>query len=48
MKKNYIYDKAVNCTAYERVEDSVQTVKYKYNDSNQLVKRINCRIWGDK
>ncbi|MEY8410480.1 RHS repeat-associated core domain-containing protein [Lachnospiraceae bacterium 62-26] len=47
---NYTYDKAGNRTVYERVEDGVQTVKYKYtyNDSNQLVKKINCRIWGDK
>lgn len=46
----YTYDKVGNRTYYERVEDGVLKVKYKYeyNDSNQLVKRTDCKIWGDK
>lgn len=46
---NYTYDKAGNRTVYERIEGGVTKVKYKYtyNDSNQLIKRTNAKIWGD-
>ena len=34
---------------YEKIEDGVSKAKYnyKYNDSNQLIKRTNAKIWGD-
>ena len=46
---NYSYDKIGNRTSYERIEDGISKVKfkYKYNDSNQLIKRTNAKIWGD-
>ena len=46
---NYIYDKIGNRTSYEKIEDGVSKAKYnyKYNDSNQLIKRTNAKIWGD-
>ena len=38
-----------NRTSYEKIEDGVSKAKYnyKYNDSNQLIKRTNAKIWGD-
>ena len=46
---NYTYDKIGNRTSYEKIEDGVSKAKcnYKYNDSNQLIKRTNAKIWGD-
>lgn len=46
---NYTYDKVGNRTVYERLENGVTKAKYKYeyNDSNQLVKKKNAKIWGD-
>lgn len=46
---NYSYDKIGNRTSYEKIEDGVSKAKYnyKYNDSNQLIKRTNAKIWGD-
>ena len=34
---------------YEKIEDGVSKAKYnyKYNDSNQLIKRTNAKIWND-
>ena len=45
----YTYDKIGNRTSYEKIEDGVSKAKYnyKYNDSNQLIKRTNAKIWGD-
>ena len=46
---NYTYDKIGNRTSYEKIEDGISKAKYnyKYNDSNQLIKRTNAKIWGD-
>ena len=46
---NYTYDKIGNRTSYEKIEDGVSKANYnyKYNDSNQLIKRTNAKIWGD-
>ena len=46
---NYTYDKIGNRTSYEKIEDGVSKAKYnyKYNDSNQLIKHTNAKIWGD-
>ncbi len=46
---NYAYDKVGNRIEYERIIDGVtkQKYKYKYNDSGQLIKRTNAKIWGD-
>ena len=46
---NYTYDKIGNRTSYEKIEDGVSKAKYnyKYNDSNQLIKRTNAKIWND-
>ena len=46
---NYTYDKIGNRTSYEKIEDGVSKAKYnyEYNDSNQLIKRTNAKIWGD-
>lgn len=46
---NYTYDKIGNRISYEKIEDGVSKAKYnyKYNDSNQLIKRTNAKIWGD-
>ena len=46
---NYTYEKIGNRTSYEKIEDGVSKAKYnyKYNDSNQLIKRTNAKIWGD-
>ena len=47
---NYTYDKVGNRTVYERIENGVSKEKYRYeyNEANQLVKRKNTKIWGDK
>ena len=47
---NYTYDKVGNRTVYERIENGVSKGKYRYeyNEANQLVKRKNTKIWGDK
>lgn len=47
---NYTYDKVGNRTYYEKIIDGTQKEKYKYeyNDSNQLIKKKNCKIWGDR
>lgn len=46
---NYTYDKIGNRISYEKIEDGVSKAKYnyKYNDSNQLIKRTNAKIWND-
>ncbi len=46
---NYTYDKVGNRKTYEKVENGVQKESYKYehNASNQLIKKVNCKIWGD-
>lgn len=46
---NYTYDKVGNRSSYEQIVDGVSKVKYQYqyNDSNQLIKRTNAKIWCD-
>ena len=46
---NYTYDMTGNRTEYERIINGVTKLKYKYkyNNSNQLIKRTNAKIWGD-
>lgn len=47
---NYTCDAVGNRTLYEKIEDGFTKEKYKYeySDSNQMTRRINCMIWGDR
>ena len=47
--KDFEWSSTINA-AYQKDEDGVSKAKYnyKYNDSNQLIKRTNAKIWGRK